>query len=139
MDSGGAVVSGLKSDEAAEGVDGWSVFVAVESAEHPGEVGGGGDRRAQPAADRLAGGGAAEVGVAAARAGRLPEDGQRPVLARERALGLGRVRTCSALASSRSARWRRARFGGCRDGVISSSCAISSVPWMTRAKLPTTT
>ena len=51
---GGVVVSGLKSDEAAEGVDGWSVFVAVESAEHSGEVGGGGDRRSQPAADRLA-------------------------------------------------------------------------------------
>ncbi len=43
-----------------------SVFVAIESAEHSGKVGSGGDRRAQPAADRFARGGAPEVGVAAA-------------------------------------------------------------------------
>ena len=55
----------LQVHEAAEAEESFGVVFAVEGAEHAGEVVGGGDLGAEPAAERFAVGAAAEVVVAA--------------------------------------------------------------------------
>jgi integrase/recombinase XerC len=65
-----AVEAALEVHQAAEAEESFDVLIAVEGAEHAGEIVGGGDLRAEAAAERLAVGTAPQV-VVATRAGRF--------------------------------------------------------------------